>query len=550
MIKYCAIVLLCLFEENILAQDSTSYWPKQTEVDGIIITIYSPEPEDINNNILNARAAFSIFDKAHLPVFGAMWFRCLVQTNVQINEVYFTNIELVNAEFPYATADKIERLQDLIESEAKTWHFNSNLKKFYDDINVVNVNEAFVEDLMHNPPTIHYAKEPTVLVYIDGEPILMNIGGSELYQYVVNTPHFIVRSTSDKQFYLKGGEWWYTTSDVKEGWKSIETPPNKIRQLATKAAELNTPQNKSSNYSTSAQPKLLITQEPAELIQTHGEPEIKQVYENLFSITNSSDEIIFDSYSDYYYVLISGRWYKSKNLSRSIWLFVPPEDLPDIFSQIPTDSPLAHIRLSVPGTPEAMRAALDNGIPQTAVVDRMKAKMILEYDGEPQFEPIPGTSLKYAVNSAGSVIQDQNGSYYAIDQAVWFMSENAQGPWKVADQFPADVRKIPPACPVFNMKFVNIYDFDDQNVYVGYTAGYLGAFLYHGVVFYGTGYKYKSWYGNKYIPRPNTYGYGAKQKSGLGSGNVQFYASAGMGGPMMGMGFGGYPYGWGLGMGY
>ena len=30
---------------------------------------------------------------------------------------------------------------------------------------------------------------------------------------------------------------------------------------------------------------------------------------------------------------------------------------------------------------------------------------------------------------------------------------------------------------------------------------------------------------------------------------MSFYAGAGMGGPMFGMGFGGYPYGWGLGYG-
>jgi hypothetical protein len=69
------------------------------------------------------------------------------------------------------------------------------------------------------------------------------------------------------------------------------------------------------------------------------------------------------------------------------------------------------------------------------------------------------------------------------------------------------------------------------------------------VVYYGTGYKYKSWFGDKYIPRPNTYGYGAKKKSAGASSNIQFSAAAGMGGPMMGVGFGGYPYGYGYGYG-
>lgn len=547
MTKHLTILIIVLFSKLAIAQPKESYWPKQIEADGIVITIYSPEPEGYENNILNARAAFSIFDKAHLPVFGAMWFRCLVQTNVKDNEVYYTNIELVNAQFPFATAERVENLQQLIESQAQLWHFNSNLKSFYKNIDVININNAFVDDLKSAPPRIYYAKEPTVLVYIDGEPILNHISGSELYQYVVNTPHFIVKSSSDNQYYLKGGNWWYTTADLSGSWRVVETPPSQISRLAVKASQLDVKQKKQSG--SNIQPKLMTTSVPAELIQTQGEPEIKQIYENLFSVTNSSDEIIFDSYSDYYFVLISGRWYKTKNLSRGSWIFVSPEKLPEAFKNIPTDSPLAHIRMSVQGTPESISATLDNGIPQTAVVDRLKTSMLLEYDGEPQFKPITGTKLAYAVNTAGSVIKEDNGNYYAVDMAVWFISDQANGPWKVSDHYPPDVKRIPPSYPVFNMKFVDIYDYDDEIVYVGYTAGYMGAFHYHGVIYYGTGYRYKSWFGNKYIPRPNTYGYGAKQKSSQSGGNVSFYAGVGMGGPMMGMGFGGYPYGWGMGMG-
>lgn len=548
MFKYIIVLSFFLKILNLQAQEATSFWPKQIEFEDIIFTIYAPEPEGFDNHVLNARAAFSIYDKEHLPVFGAMWFRCLVQTDVKNNEVYYTNIELVNANFPNANAENIEYLQDLIEDQAHNWQFNSDLQAFYGEIDVININNEYNDAIKNNPPKIYYAKEPTVLVYIDGDPILENIAGSSLYQFVVNTPHFIVKSTSDNQYYLNGGNWWYTSSDPTDAWKSIETPPNQIRILAEKATELNP--DKNTGNDNRRQPKLLVTKEPAELIQTQGEPEIKQIYENLFSVTNSSDEIIFDSYSDYYFILISGRWYKTKNLSRGTWLFVAPESLPDVFKEIPPSSPLAHLRLSIQGTPESVSETLNNGIPQTAVVSRHSAKMILEYDGEPQFEPIAGTSLKYAVNTGGSVILDQNNKYFAVDQAIWFSADGPEGPWKVSDHYPKEVNKIPPSFPVFNMKFVNIYDFDDEIVYMGYTAGYLGAFLYHGVVYYGTGYRYKSWFGNKYIPRPNTYGYGAKQKSAQGDGpNVSFHAGVGMGGPMMGMGYGGYPYGMGMGYG-
>jgi len=530
------------------SQSDNVYWPKQAEVDGFIITIYTPEPEKFENNILEARSAFSIFDKQRLPFFGAMWFQCRVQTNTSTNEVYFTDIQLMNADFSNANSDQISQLQGLIEQLAPTWHFNSDLKRFYKNIGVIDVNEAYSESLRHQPPRIFYSKTPAVLVYIDGDPVFNFFPGTELYEYIVNTPHFIVHSLSDNQYYLKGGDWWFTTDDLMGSWKNIDAPPAYIAELASKTNELRGNEPNSSKDSFKNAPRLIATNEPAILIQTNGAPEIHQVHENLFNIVNSDDEIIYDANLDYYFILVSGRWYKSKNLERGPWAFVAPEELPEYFLDIPSNASIAHVRLSIPGTPEAESAALDNGIPQTAVVDRYKASMNVDYDGDPEFEEIKGTTLKYAVNTQGSVIQTEEGNYYAVDQAIWFASDNPIGPWKVADKYPEEVSKIPPSCPVFNMKFVHIYDYSDDVVFVGYSGGYLGAFLYHGVVYYGTGYQYKSWYGDQYIPRPSTFGLGAKKKSSK-SPNISFYAASGFGGPTMGMGFGGYPYGWGLGYG-
>ena len=539
------LVLLCH-----LANAQQNYWPKQIEVDDVIITIYSPEPEGFEDNILDARAAFSIFDKQHLPVFGAMWFQCRVLTDVGSNHVYFTDIKLKNAEFPNASVANIKELQEIIASQVEHWNFNSNLKKFYAAIQEFENSNKIYEELRNHPPAIFYSDSPAVLVYIDGEPILQNISGSELYQFVVNTPHFIVKSSSDKTFYLKGGQWWYASENPTRSWSPISTPPNHIMLLAEKASKLDV-KNANENKKSGQQPKLIVSIEPAELIQTLGEPQIEQIYENLFSVSNTNDEIIFDSRSDYYFILLSGRWYKTKYLIRGPWAYVPPKELPKVFGEIPPTSSFAHIRLSVPGTSEAISAALDNGIPQTAVVDRKKAKMQAQYDGEPVFVPIDGTGLLYAENTAVSVIRDTvSGKFYAVDQAIWFMADSAQGPWSVADHYPKDVTKIPPTYPVYNMKFVRIYDFSENIVYVGYTGGYLGTFLYQGVLCYGTGYKFKSWFGNTYIPRPSTYGFGTRKKSTKKKSNVSFHAAVGPGGPMMGVGFGGYPgFNYGLGFG-
>ena len=57
------------------------------------------------------------------------------------------------------------------------------------------------------------------------------------------------------------------------------------------------------------------------------------------------------------------------------------------------------------------------------------------------------------------------------------------------------------------MKYVYVYDYTSTVVYVGYTPGYMGCYVYGTTIVYGTGYYYYPWYGVYYYPRPVTYGF-------------------------------------------
>ena len=72
------------------------------------------------------------------------------------------------------------------------------------------------------------------------------------------------------------------------------------------------------------------------------------------------------------------------------------------------------------------------------------------------------------------------------------------------------MEKIPPSNPVYNVKYVYIYDTTPTVVYVGYTPGYTGCYVYGSTVVYGTGYHYSGWHGTYYYPRPATYGFAVR----------------------------------------
>ena len=184
---------------------------------------------------------------------------------------------------------------------------------------------------------------------------------------------------------------------------------------------------------------------------------------------------------------------------------MPANELPSDFALIPESSPKDGVLVHVPGTKAAREAVRDSRIPQTATVDRRASTLEVKYDGEPVFERIDGTDVFLAVNANSTVLRI-NGHYHACHNAVWYDSPAPSGPWVVSTEVPSAVNDIPPSSPAYHVRYVYIYDWTPDWVFVGYTPGYLGCYVQGGVVILGTGYYYPRWPGFWY-PRPFTWGF-------------------------------------------
>jgi hypothetical protein len=241
-------------------------------------------------------------------------------------------------------------------------------------------------------------------------------------------------------------------------------------------------------------------------------------------MTNTNNDVFMNITDQQYYVLLSGRWYTSSSL-KGPWIFRASDKLPADFAKIPVDSEKDDVLSSVAGTDQAQDAMMDAQIPQTAKIDRNTATAKVSYDGEPKFIAIEGTSLQYAVNTSSTVLLSDK-TYYCVEKGIWYESASSKGPWKVAVARPVEVDKIPAAVPVYNVKYVYIYETTPQYVYVGYTSGYMGCYVYGGTVIYGTGYYYNPWYGPYYYPRPVTYGFSMHYNPWYGW-SLGFHYSAG-----------------------
>lgn len=502
-IHFFFLLLFCV--KIVAAQEA---WPRILETkDAGRITIYQPQPEKLSGNIVTGRTAVSVKQKTtDDPVFGVLWFTATMETNrdnrmallekIKINEIRLPGIE---------DTAKISKLKALLEKEIPKWQ----LKTTVDELaaTVEQAQNTYTDNFKNEPPKIIYTTQPSTLVLIDGEPKAEQDDQLKMKR-VINSAFLIVQYPADNKYYLYGGNTWYTSASITTGWATATKLPKEIQELnkQIKEQEQKQGQAKSAAASTGAASAIIVSTEPSELIQSKGEASFTNISgTNLLYVSNSDDNIFMDISSSKYYVVLSGRWYTAGSL-KGPWTFVASDQLPGDFAKIPKGSEKDAVLASVAGTAEAHDAVIDAQIPQTAKVERSSATCSVKYDGEPKFEKIEGTSLYLAKNTSSTVIRSGD-SYYCVENAVWFKSSAPSGPWIVSDDRPKDVDNIPANSQAYNVKYVYIYETTPQYVYVGYTPGYMGCFVYGPVVIYGTGFYYNPWYGMYYYPRPVTYGF-------------------------------------------
>ncbi len=514
--KVMAVMIGVACTMPVLADEEEPGWPRRIEGEGGTVVIYQPQIESLTANKLESRAAVSVTSAEYpTPVFGAMWFDCNISTDRDERIVRLIDLKVSAAKFPDLEEGDVEKLSAYLEKEVPEWDMELSLDLLLADLDLSETQLARSEELNNTPPEIIYRESPSALILVDGDPIFEKIDKTS-YERVVNTPFFIVKDTKKGEYFIKGGEHWYTSQNAVE-WVYTEKIPGKLEQIAEEALaeqELADAQEAGGQGEGEAEdpaepviPEIILRTGPAELIQSDGEPQFSPIEgTSVLYVTNSADDILMNIETQEYFILVSGRWYKSSSLREGPWNFVDPDEVPVAFAEIPSESEMGSVRASVAGTQEAKEAVLENQIPQTAEVDRNEARLEVSYDGNPKFEPIKGTSMQYAVNTDKSVLLIEN-RYYCCDNAIWFESGSPSGPWTVSTFVPETVQEIPPESPVYNVKYVYIYDYTPSVVYVGYTPGYVHSYVYRGCVYYGTGYYYRPWYGRYYYPRPVTYGF-------------------------------------------
>lgn len=508
---YRTILVLFLFAgAGLHAQEDPLAWPKDIIADDYVITLYKPENTTYVNNRLKSNLAFAAKRAGAEPKFGMLWVTSLLDVDRSSRMATLVSVQIDEVRFSETlTQQQKDRFERFINDQVPDWALEFPLDSLLESLEEVS---GPSDDLKNDPPKILFADEPTALILIDGEARFRE--AEKGYELVENTGAFIAREKASGQLYLRGGEFWYTAASVQGPWRATAKIPSRVEAMARKAesqlAEETEEADEAEASDTAVEPPAIrVAFEPTELVVFSGDPEYSPVQgTSLLYVTNTTSDIFMHVESQSYYLLISGRWFTTKDL-KGEWSYVDSLDLPEDFGMIPGEHEKARVLASVAGTDAARNAVYDAQIPQTAAVDRDTKASEVVYNGSPEFRRIRDLQLEYAVNTESAVFRDGN-TYYLLDNAIWFEAVSPNGPWIVADQRPQEVDKIPADNPRYNTKYVYIYETSPSVVYVGYTPGYYGSYVYGPTVVYGTGFYYDPWYRGRYYHHHYTYGFSVR----------------------------------------
>src|SRR5438874_9368889 len=203
-------------------------WPREHYRDGIRLIIYQPQVDDWKDfQKLSWRMAVSLTPKGGKEVVGVVEMKGHTDVDNVAKVVVITNPEITGTYFPsldQATKEKVEQLfKGFVPPTVSI-----SLHRLIASVPVQQA-PAGVQ-LNNDPPKIFVGYRPSILLSVDGEPVLSEVPNTNL-RFVLNTqwPLFFDGNSS---YYLAVGQQWLTASSLDAQWSPAKKLPPEMSKVA------------------------------------------------------------------------------------------------------------------------------------------------------------------------------------------------------------------------------------------------------------------------------------------------------------------------------
>ncbi|MBM4111605.1 MAG: hypothetical protein FJ254_09685 [Phycisphaerae bacterium] len=492
------------------SQSQASEWPQSNTVGDRTFTVYQPQFDGYDGRIATLSAAITVKQGDALKR-GIMWLRAEtapadIAGEVELHDLHITRLSIDNKDDWAA--------RSALQGSLSGVGFTIDRDTMVQDLKLDNARSSGTPGLSFEVPDVRFTEVPTVLVPVDGSPVLAACGS---WQKVVNTPFVLLQSPNGRWFVRVGATQWMSAPTMTGTYAASDAPPADV------VAALGTPKpltegnpvqepESASGMKPVLPSTVLVTTKPSALVSTMGKPALKQVAAGVSEVTNANVVVLKTASPAAWWTLISGRWFSASDL-KGPWAYVPPTQLPSSFRSLPKTGRLAAARASVPGTVEAYESIVAAREIQTVTV-KADTPCQMSWRGEPAWSGVDGIDgLSYGTNASQPTFKFEDAFWCCAD-GMWFKGSSATGPWAITDSVPMQIYRVPPTNPDYAATYVEIFgsthgdDGSLASVTFGFTAGYLGTYLHDGTTVFGTGYSYSaaSDGDTTYDPAPQTYG--------------------------------------------
>jgi len=265
-------------------QASESSWPRTFASDADAFTIYQPQVDKWDGNLVDLYCAVELKEARETATkYGVVWIQARTEVDKINRLVTLDQAKITKVKFPVA-ADKEPQLTALLERKLPGATRTISLDRL----------EAALEadsdvvkgvDVKNDAPKVIIATKPSMLVLIDGTPQMGDVPGTKL-QSVINTRSIILYDSDERLYFLRVQERWLQAKALEGPWKYAQ----KLSDAMKRAEEIIVSQNsaqKPDGGQTSQQPSLKRTEkkvelaetpavyvvfEPTEMIESKGEP--------------------------------------------------------------------------------------------------------------------------------------------------------------------------------------------------------------------------------------------------------------------------------------
>ena len=208
-------------------------WPRKAAHGDETISMYQPQVESWEGDVVHAYAALSVSGKTSKTTkYGVVWFTARTEVDKVNRQVTLADFQITKVKFPTMESREAE-YQKFLQAKLPTKSRVVALDRMEAALAASDSGKTEIKGLAVNndPPNIIFTTKPSLLVLIDGPPRYRDVGGTD-FQLMLNTRAVILLDTKKKEYYLNVMDGWLQAPDIVAGpWTYTSKIPDDMKEI-------------------------------------------------------------------------------------------------------------------------------------------------------------------------------------------------------------------------------------------------------------------------------------------------------------------------------